>query len=500
MGIDIKKEVKNQFEKKVVYGKICQINGLVLDVKFDRNEDLPPILGALHLYKNQQDYVFEVQQHLGSQTVRCIAIKSTKGLSRNDILSYYGNTITISVGQNTLGRVVDCLGVPLDGKMPIKSDQQKSIYKPTPSFYDLDPNSKILETGIKVIDLFIPYLRGRKIGFFGGAGVGKTVLINELIHNIAYAHKGYSIFAGVGERMREAHELYETMALNGLISDKPEESSVAMVFGQMCEPPGQRYKTAYTALTIAEEFMDSGKDVLLFIDNFFRTIQAGSELAVLLEKIPSAVGYQSTLESEVGNIQDRIVSKKNGSITSIQAIFLAGDDSTDPAAVSAGRHFDGQVKLSREIAARSLFPAVDVIASSSKAMSADILGPEHYKIARDSRELLEEYQELENLIQLIGEDELSLEKKLIIKRARSLTNFLTQPMFTAEKFTKQAGKFVKLKDTLDGVKKIISGYLDHIDHTKFYMIGSLEDLNLTKEIIDSDDDCECEEENNHVQH
>lgn len=458
-------------------GKIIGINGLVVDVECN-DESIPPILTQLHMIKtiqqNMKKYVFEVNQHLGGNVVRCIAITSTKGLSRNDLVEICNHGMQIPVGSQVLGRVLNVFGEGLDGYEDPDCRTQP-IHKNPPEFKNLSCKSKILTTGIKAIDLFTPYAKGGKIGFFGGAGVGKTVLIAELINNIAKNHGGNSVFVGTGERIREGLDLYEDMINNGTINLEG-ESKVALLYGQMCEPPGQRSRIVHAGLTVAEEFMEQGQDVLLFIDNIFRFVQAGSELSILLDNMPSQMGYQCNLANEIGSVQDRIVSTKKGSITSIQAIFIPADDLTDPAPAMLLSHFDGQIVLSRQMAARGIYPAIDILESCSSRLDPLIVGDTHYNAAIGAKKLIQEYAEIKNIIAIFGEDDLTDQQKLVVNRSKKLENFFSQPMIVAEKFTGKQGKFVELNETIEIVNKIINGHYDSYSPLSFYMIGGIEDL------------------------
>ena len=462
---------KNELGK---HGKIIGISGLVVDVEFEHS---PKILDAVYLIKNKKKIVMEVSQYLGSSIFRCVSMNSTRGFKRGDIVFDTESPIKIGVGNGTLGRVINPLGEPLDGRDEYGFEREDIIHKKPPAFTELSNNVAILETGIKVLDLFAPYVKGGKIGFFGGAGVGKTVLITELIHNIAMKHDGYSVFIGAGERIREGLELYESMIDSSVIDLEGNNSRVSMVLGQMSESPGQRNRVVHSGLTIAEKFLEEGKDVLLFVDNIFRFVQAGSEISTLLGRTPSVLGYQPTLIKEIGEIQDRIVSTKTGSITSIQAIFIPADDMTDPAPAATFNHLSGQVLLDRSIAATGIFPAVNPLLSNSKELTPKNLGQRHYDLANSAKKLLQEYQELKNIIAIFGDQELSQEQKTVVKRARILQNFLSQPMFTAAKFTGKEGKYVKLSETLEGVEKILSGEYDEFSTTSFYMIGKITEAN-----------------------
>lgn len=452
-------------------GKIVEISGPVIDVEFNKGE-LPKIKDALSVDVDNEKRVMEVASHIGNNTVRCIMLDRSEDLYRGMEVIGNGKGIEVPVGENTLGRMFNVLGNPIDGKDPLPSDTKLSeIHKPAPKFEDQMPISEILETGIKVVDLLEPYPKGGKIGLFGGAGVGKTVLIQELIHNIATEHGGYSIFTGVGERSREGNDLYTEMNESGVIN------KTALVFGQMNESPGVRMRVALTGLTMAEYFRDEeNKDVLLFIDNIFRFVQAGSEVSTLLGRMPSAVGYQPTLANEMGELQERITSTKNGSVTSVQAVYVPADDLTDPAPATTFTHLDATTVLSRKIASQGIYPAVDPLNSSSRILSPNVVGQRHYDIARRVQEILQKYNELQDIIAILGMDEISDEDKLTVNRARKIQHFLSQPMNVAEKFTGIKGVYVPLKDTLDGFEAIINGEVDDLPETAFYNVGTLDDV------------------------
>ncbi|SET16410.1 F0F1 ATP synthase subunit beta [Anaerobranca gottschalkii] len=455
-------------------GKITQIIGPVVDISFAGGK-LPKIYNAIEIPLNvngdNSKLVVEVAQHLGDNSVRCVAMDSTDGLVRGMEAIDTGAPISVPVGKETLGRLFNVLGEPIDGQGEVKAKERHQIHKSAPSLEDQDTSAAILETGIKVVDLLAPYPRGGKIGLFGGAGVGKTVLIMELIRNIATEHGGYSVFTGVGERTREGNDLYYEMKDSGVI-DK-----TALVFGQMNEPPGARLRVALTGLTMAEYFRDQeGQDVLLFIDNIFRFTQAGSEVSALLGRMPSAVGYQPTLQSEMGQLQERITSTKKGSITSIQAIYVPADDYTDPAPATTFAHLDATTNLSRRIAELGIYPAVDPLDSSSRILDPNIVGEEHYKVARGVQQVLQRYKELQDIIAILGMDELSEEDKLIVSRARKIQRFLSQPFFVAEAFTGTPGKYVPLKETIRGFKEIIEGKHDDIPESYFYMAGTIDEV------------------------
>jgi F-type H+-transporting ATPase subunit beta len=455
-------------------GKILQIIGPVVDIDFPDGK-LPAILNAVTIpFKNtegeQEDLVVEVQQHLGENHVRAVAMDSTDGLVRGMKAIDSGGPIMVPVGPETIGRLINIIGKPIDGLGPIKAKTFYPIHRPAPEFSDLTTQKEMFETGIKVIDLLEPYTKGGKTGLFGGAGVGKTVLILELIHNIAKHHGGYSVFGGVGERTREGNDLWLDMKESGVI-DK-----TALIFGQMNEPPGARLRVALTALTTAEYFRDEeGKDVLLFIDNIFRFTQAGSEVSALLGRMPSAVGYQPTLATEMGALQERITSTKKGSITSVQAIYVPADDLTDPAPATAFSHLDATTVLSRQISDRGIYPAVDPLDSTSRIMDPIILGQEHYDVARSVTNILQAYKDLQDIINILGMDELSDDDKITVQRARKVEKFLSQPFFVAEQFSGTPGKYVKLEDTIKGFKGIVSGAYDDLPENAFYMVGTIEE-------------------------
>ncbi|AEK75201.1 ATP synthase subunit beta [Rickettsia conorii subsp. heilongjiangensis] len=459
-------------------GKITQIISAVVDVKFTNNGELPEILNALECYNDKQRIVLEVAQHIGDDTVRCIAMDSTEGLMRGVEVIDTGSPIRIPVGTETLGRIMNVVGEPIDGKGDIKSSNISSIYKSAPDFTNQSTESNILVTGIKVIDLLAPYTKGGKIGLFGGAGVGKTVLIMELINNVAKAHGGYTVFAGVGERTREGNDLYHEMIDSGIINlAEPEKSKVALVYGQMNEPPGARARVALSGLTIAESFrdMNEGQDVLFFVDNIFRFTQAGSEVSALLGRIPSAVGYQPTLATDMGELQERITSTKHGSITSVQAIYVPADDLTDPAPATSFAHLDATTVLSRQIAEFGIYPAVDPLDSNSQVLDPMIVGEEHYSVARQVQQVLQAYKSLQDIIAILGMDELSEEDKLTVARARKIQRFLSQPFHVAEVFTGAAGKFVNLADTIAGFKGLVEGQYDDLPEAAFYMVGTIDE-------------------------
>ncbi len=447
-------------------GQVVEIIGAVVDVQFSQS-DVPNIYDALRL--PEQDLTLEVQQQLGDGTVRTIAMGSTEGLKRGSAVENTGAPITIPVGQKTLGRIMNVLGEPIDEVGAIDAEDTLPIHRKAPSFVDQAGSTEILETGVKVIDLLCPFAKGGKVGLFGGAGVGKTVNMMELIRNIAVEHSGYSVFAGVGERTREGNDFYHEMKESNVL-DK-----VSLVYGQMNEPPGNRLRVGLTGLTLAEKFRDEGRDVLLFVDNIYRYTLAGVEVSALLGRMPSAVGYQPTLAEEMGNLQERITSTKTGSITSIQAVYVPADDLTDPSPATTFAHLDATVVLSRQIAELGIYPAIDPLESSSRQLDPLVLGDNHYKVARGVQSTLQRYKELKDIIAILGMDELSEEDKLIVKRARKIQRFLSQPFFVAEVFTGSPGKYVSLADTLEGFKGILNGDFDHLPEQAFYMVGSIEE-------------------------
>ena len=451
-------------------GKIVQIIGPVVDVEF-KPKELPTIYNALEVSINNQKIVLEVQQHLGDSVIRSVSLGATNGLKRGQDVADTGKTISVPVGEETLGRIFNVVGEVIDNKGPVKTKKQLPIHRSAPSLIEQETKQEVLETGIKVIDLVAPFIKGGKIGVFGGAGVGKTVIIMELIHNIATEHGGYSVFAGVGERNREGNDLYKELNESGVIN------KTALVFGQMNEPPGARLRVGLTGLTIAEYFRDEkNQDVLLFIDNIFRFTQAGSEVSALLGRIPSAVGYQPTLASEMGALQERITSTKKGSITSLQAIYVPADDYTDPAPVTTFAHLDSTIVLERSIAEQGLYPAVDPLSSNSRALDPSIVGDEHYNVTRRVQQVLQRYKELQDIIAILGIEELSDEDKVTVSRARKIQKFLSQPMSVAEAFTGKAGKYVPIAETVRGFKKILEGQVDDVDEQDFYMKGSIEEI------------------------
>ncbi len=455
-------------------GKITQVIGAVVDVKFDEN--LPPILNALEVDNNGTRLVLEVAQHLGENTVRCIAMDATEGLVRNMDAIDTGAPITVPVGPETLGRIINVVGDAIDEKKPIKSKKSYPIHRPAPEFVEQATESEILETGIKVVDLLAPYAKGGKIGLFGGAGVGKTVLIMELINNVAKAHGGYSVFAGVGERTREGNDLYNEMIESSVIIPDGPGSKAALVYGQMNEPPGARARVGLTGLTLAEYFRDEeGQDVLFFVDNIFRFTQAGSEVSALLGRIPSAVGYQPTLSTDMGALQERITTTTKGSITSVQAIYVPADDLTDPAPATSFAHLDATTVLSRQISEKGIYPAVDPLDSTSRMLDPRVVGEEHYETARSVQSILQQYKALQDIIAILGMDELSEEDKLTVARARKIERFLSQPFHVAEVFTGSPGKLVSLADTIKGFKGIVNGEYDYLPEAAFYMVGTIEE-------------------------
>ncbi|MCL6697184.1 F0F1 ATP synthase subunit beta [Sphingomonas sp. NSE70-1] len=463
-----------------IVGKVAQVIGAVVDVAFEG--ELPPILAALETDNGGQRLVLEVAQHLGENIVRTIAMDGTDGLTRGQQVTATGSQIQVPVGPMTLGRIMNVIGEPIDERGPIGSDKFAPIHADAPAFVDQSTEASILVTGIKVIDLLAPYAKGGKIGLFGGAGVGKTVLIQELINNIAKGHGGVSVFAGVGERTREGNDLYHEFLDAGVIAKDadgnptPEGSKVALVFGQMNEPPGARARVALSGLTQAEYFRDQeGQDVLFFVDNIFRFTQAGSEVSALLGRIPSAVGYQPTLATDMGTLQERITSTNKGSITSVQAIYVPADDLTDPAPATSFAHLDATTTLSRAISELGIYPAVDPLDSTSRVLSAAIVGQEHYDVARAVQETLQKYKSLQDIIAILGMDELSEEDKLVVSRARKIQRFLSQPFHVAEVFTGIQGKFVQVEDTVASFKAVVSGEYDHLPEAAFYMVGGIEE-------------------------
>ncbi|MBS0124771.1 F0F1 ATP synthase subunit beta [Thetidibacter halocola] len=467
-------------------GKITQVIGAVVDVQFE--DHLPEILNALNTENQGKKLVLEVAQHLGENTVRTIAMDATEGLVRGQEVVDTGSPISVPVGTATLGRILNVVGEPVDEGGPVEADEYRPIHAEAPAFSEQSTESEILVTGIKVIDLLAPYSKGGKIGLFGGAGVGKTVLIMELINNIAKVHSGYSVFAGVGERTREGNDLYHEMIESNVIKpDNLSESQVALVYGQMNEPPGARARVALTGLTLAEQFRDaSGTDVLFFVDNIFRFTQAGSEVSALLGRIPSAVGYQPTLATDMGAMQERITSTKNGSITSIQAVYVPADDLTDPAPATTFAHLDATTVLSRAISELGIYPAVDPLDSSSRLMDPQIVGEEHYQVARDVQGILQRYKSLQDIIAILGMDELSEEDKLTVSRARKIQRFLSQPFDVAKVFTGSDGIQVPLEDTIKSFKAVVAGEYDHLPEAAFYMVGGIEEVIAKAEKLAAD--------------
>ncbi|GBF38223.1 F0F1 ATP synthase subunit beta [Leptospira johnsonii] len=454
-------------------GKVKQIIGSVLDIEFESGH-LPEIFNALEINAvingQKEKIVAEVQQHIGDSAVRAIALSSTDGLTRGQEVSDTGAPISVPVGDVTLGRIFNVLGEPVDEGAPIQVKERMPIHRAAPTYEELSPKTEVFETGIKVIDLLAPYIKGGKTGLFGGAGVGKTVLIQELINNIAKQHGGFSVFAGVGERTREGNDLWREMKESGVIN------KTVLCYGQMNEPPGARLRVALSALTMAEHFRDSiGTDVLLFVDNIFRFSQAGSEVSALLGRMPSAVGYQPTLSTEMGALQERITSTRKGSITSVQAIYVPADDLTDPAPANAFAHLDATTVLSRAISDKGIYPAVDPLDSTSRVMNAEVLGAEHYGVAREVQRILQRYKDLQDIIAILGMDELSEDDKVLVARARKIEKFLSQPFHVAEVFTGSPGKYVKLSDTVRSFKELIAGNCDHLPEQAFYMVGTIED-------------------------
>jgi F-type H+-transporting ATPase subunit beta len=452
---------------KGAIGRVVQVQGAVVDVEFSP-EELPEIYGALEIGQDGSKLVLEVQQHLGRNWVRCLAMDSTDGLRRGTEVLATGASIAVPVGPATLGRVLNVLGEPIDGRGPVDADLYYPIHRPAPEFEQQSTRTEVFETGLKVIDLVAPFTKGGKTGVFGGAGVGKTVIIMELIRSIATEHGGFSVFAGVGERTREGTQLYYEMIESGVI-DK-----TVMVFGQMNEPPGVRFRVGLAGLTVAEYFRDEGRDVLLFIDNIYRFVMSGMEVSALLGRMPSAVGYQPTLGTDMGALQERITSTKHGSITSMQAVYVPADDYSDPAPVATFAHLDATIALERAIAEKALYPAVDALASTSRILDPRIVGEEHYNTAREVQRVLQRYKDLQDIIAILGIDELSEEDKLIVARARKIERFLSQPMFVAETFTGQPGQYVPLKETVRGFREILDGKHDDLPEQAFYMVGNID--------------------------
>ena len=455
-------------------GKIKQIIGPVVDVEFE--SELPPILNALHVKENNNRVVLEVAQHLGENTLRSIAMSATEGLKRGADVIDTGAPIQVPVGPETLGRITNVVGEPIDEIGEIKTKKTYPIHRQAPKYIEQSTNTEMLVTGIKVVDLLAPYSKGGKIGLFGGAGVGKTVLIMELINNVAKGHGGYSVFAGVGERTREGNDLYHEMIESGVIKPGSKDSKAALVYGQMNEPPGARSRVALSGLTMAEYFRDEeGQDVLFFVDNIFRFTQAGSEVSALLGRIPSAVGYQPTLATDMGALQERITSTNKGSITSVQAIYVPADDLTDPAPATSFSHLDATTVLSRQIAELGIYPAVDPLDSTSRILDPRVLGEEHYNVAREVQKILQTYKSLQDIIAILGMDELSEEDKLIVARARKIQRFLSQPFHVAEVFTGFPGKYVEISDTIKGFKDLCSGKYDDVPEAAFYLVGTIDE-------------------------
>ena len=456
-------------------GKVTQVIGAVVDVQFE--DGLPAILNALTTDNNGNRLVMEVAQHLGENTVRAIAMDATEGLVRGQAVEDTGAPISVPVGTATLGRILNVVGEPVDEKGPVEADEYRPIHAPAPDFSEQATEAEILVTGIKVIDLLAPYSKGGKIGLFGGAGVGKTVLIQELINNIAKVHSGLSVFAGVGERTREGNDLYHEMIESGVLNpDNLTESKIALCYGQMNEPPGARARVALTGLTVAEQFRDQGQDVLFFVDNIFRFTQAGAEMSALLGRIPSAVGYQPTLSTDMGAMQERITTTTKGSITSIQAVYVPADDFTDPAPATTFSHLDATTVLNRAISELGIYPAVDPLDSTSRLMDPLVIGEEHYQVARDVQAILQKYKALQDIIAILGMDELSEEDKLTVARARKIERFMSQPFDVAEVFTGAPGVFVSLEDTVKSFKAVVAGEYDHLPEGAFYMVGGIEEV------------------------
>ena len=455
-------------------GRITQVIGAVVDVQFD--ESLPAILNALETKNGDSRLVLEVAQHLGENTVRTIAMDTTEGLVRGQEVADTGEPIAVPVGEGTLGRIMNVVGEPVDEAGPIKAEARRAIHQPAPEYTEQSTEAEILVTGIKVVDLLAPYAKGGKIGLFGGAGVGKTVLIQELINNVAKAHGGYSVFAGVGERTREGNDLYHEFIESGVNKKGGGQGSkCALVYGQMNEPPGARARVGLSGLTVAEHFRDQGQDVLFFVDNIFRFTQAGSEVSALLGRIPSAVGYQPTLATDMGALQERITTTQKGSVTSVQAIYVPADDLTDPAPATSFAHLDATTVLSRSIAEKGIYPAVDPLDSTSRMLQPLVVGDEHYNVSRQVQQILQRYKALQDIIAILGMDELSEEDKLTVARARKIERFLSQPFHVAEVFTGSPGKFVELADTIKGFKGLCEGQYDHLPEAAFYMVGTIEE-------------------------
>merc|ERR1711879_686057 len=457
-------------------GQVVSVIGAVVDVQFE--DGLPEILNALEVADRNPKLILEVAQHLGENTVRTIAMDGTEGLIRGNVVNDTGNPIMIPVGPETLGRIINVVGDPIDERGPVDTDKRQAIHAEAPAFEDMSVEQEILVTGIKVVDLLAPYVKGGKIGLFGGAGVGKTVFIMELINNVAKAHGGYSVFAGVGERTREGNDLYHEMIVGGVIKPNAQPGSkAALVYGQMNEPPGARARVALTGLTVAEYFRDDeGQDVLLFVDNIFRFTQAGSEVSALLGRIPSAVGYQPTLATDLASLQERITTTQKGSITSVQAVYVPADDLTDPAPATTFAHLDATTVLSRQIAELGIYPAVDPLDSTSRMLDPSIVGQRHYDVARSTQKILQDYKSLQDIIAILGMDELSEEDKLTVARARKVMRFLSQPFFVAEIFTGTPGAFVDLETTISDFEEVLSGACDDLPELAFYMIGGMADV------------------------
>ncbi|WP_339759775.1 F0F1 ATP synthase subunit beta [uncultured Hoeflea sp.] len=461
--------------KSGAVGRVTQVIGAVVDVTFDEGS-LPAILSALETTNMGNRLVLEVAQHLGENAVRTIAMDSTEGLVRGQEVVDTGDSISVPVGEETLGRIMNVIGEPVDDAGPIKTKARRGIHQDAPSYVEQSTEAEVLVTGIKVVDLLAPYAKGGKIGLFGGAGVGKTVLIMELINNVARAHGGYSVFAGVGERTREGNDLYHEMIESGVNKEGGGDGSkAALVYGQMNEPPGARARVALTGLTVAEHFRDQGQDVLFFVDNIFRFTQAGSEVSALLGRIPSAVGYQPTLATDMGQMQERITTTNKGSITSVQAIYVPADDLTDPAPATSFAHLDATTTLNRSIAEKGIYPAVDPLDSTSRMLDPMIVGEEHYEVARQVQQMLQRYKSLQDIIAILGMDELSEDDKMTVARARKIERFLSQPFFVAEVFTGSPGKLVDLADTIKGFKGLVNGDYDHLPEPAFYMVGTIEE-------------------------
>ena len=467
-------------------GKVIQVMGAVVDVKFQ--DSLPAILEALEVETDGRRLVLEVAQHLGEDAVRTIAMDTTEGLERGHSVKSTGQPISVPVGDETLGRIMNVIGEPVDEKGDIKTQSVRAIHQPAPDFIEQSTESEMLVTGIKVVDLLCPYSKGGKIGLFGGAGVGKTVLIMELINNIAKAHGGYSVFAGVGERTREGNDLYWEMIESGVNKEGGGDGSkCSLVYGQMNEPPGARARVALSGLTVAEHFREDGQDVLFFVDNIFRFTQAGSEVSALLGRIPSAVGYQPTLATDMGGMQERITSTNKGSITSVQAIYVPADDLTDPAPAASFAHLDATTVLSRAISEKGIYPAVDPLDSTSRILEPGIIGEEHYNVARSVQEILQRYKALQDIIAILGMDELSEEDKLSVSRARKIERFFSQPFHVAEIFTGSPGILVNIEDTIKGFKGLCAGEYDHLPEAAFYMVGTIEDAIAKAEKLESEE-------------